>query len=324
MNWIPPFEQWSKEADQVLVVSHIHPDGDAISSTLAMGMMLKAMGKRVVMVNESPIPKKFSFLPGMEDIALAHEVKRTFSHVVALDCADRERMGNAGQLVAPSASLVNIDHHATNDGYGTINVVVPQAAATAEILYDWIDQSPIGWDVPLATCIYTGLLTDTGGFRYSNTSPKVLRQAAKLVELGIDAHHINDRVLETVTWEQLQLLKTALSTLKTSEDGLVAWMKLAEPDLIRINASHDDLDGVVNYARNILGVDVGILFRETEPQTVKISLRSRERVDVAQVAKQFGGGGHARAAGCTVHGTIEKAEQSILAEIRSQLGSESK
>ncbi|MFC7442768.1 DHH family phosphoesterase [Laceyella putida] len=321
MNWIQAFEQWIKEADQVLVVSHIHPDGDAISSTLAMGMVLKAMGKQVTMVNESPIPKKFAFLPGMEEVKQAHEVTGTFNHVVALDCADRARMGTCCELIAPVAALVNIDHHATNDGYGTMNVIFPQAAATVEILYDWIDQSDVGWDVPLATCIYTGLLTDTGGFRYSNTSPKVLRQAAKLVELGIPSHQIADQVLETVTLEQLKLLQTALGTLKQSEDGLVAWMKLDETDLARLKASHDDLDGIVNYARNILGVDVGVLFRETEPQGVKVSLRSRERVDVGQVAKQFGGGGHSRAAGCTIRGTIEEAEESVLAEIRSQLRS---
>jgi bifunctional oligoribonuclease and PAP phosphatase NrnA len=322
MNWIQPLEQWIEEADRVLVVSHIHPDGDAISSTLAMGTMLQAMGKQVVMVNESPLPKKFAFLPGADEVKQVHEVSEPFERVVALDCADRARMGACCELIAPGASVVNIDHHATNDSFGTMNIVQPQAAATAEILYDWIDQSRVGWNEALATHIYTGLLTDTGGFRYSNTSPKVLRQAAKLVEMGISFHQIADQVLETVTLPQLRLLKAALGTLQQTDDGLVAWMKLAKADIA--NASHDDLDGIVNYARNILGVDVGILFREEQPQTVKVSLRSRELVDVGRVAKQFGGGGHARAAGCTVQGTIAEAEASVLAEIRSQLRSEAR
>ncbi|MBA4494375.1 bifunctional oligoribonuclease/PAP phosphatase NrnA [Paenactinomyces guangxiensis] len=307
------------EADHLLVVSHLHPDGDAVSSTLAAAQMFRLLGKRVTMVNESPIPKKFTFLSGVEEILQPERVMNKFRYVVALDCADAERMGNSRELFAGDVKILNIDHHPTNDHFGTVNVVEPGAAATVEILFQWIENNKIPWNKSLATAIYTGLLTDTGGFRYSNTSSRVLRQAAHLIEIGIPAHIIADTVLETTTIEQLQILQTALQSLQRTKDGLIAWMSLRLQDLQRIRAANDDLDGIVNYARNILGVDVGILFRETEQQTVKVSFRSRSRVDVGSVAKSLGGGGHARAAGCTFQGTLEEAQRQILSRVQAEL-----
>jgi phosphoesterase RecJ-like protein len=321
ISWLENVKNFIKEADHFLVVSHVHPDGDAVSSTLATARILRECGKKVTMVNESPIPKKFSFLPGMGEILQPHEVKEKFQYVVTVDCADAKRVGECADLYADQVKILNIDHHATNDHFGTVNVVIPDSAATVEILFDWIEGLQINWDQELAMMIYTGLLTDTGGFRYSNTTPKLLRQAAQLLEVGIEAHRITDVVLETTTMEQLQLLQVALSTLKRSEDGLVAWMTLQLTDMKQYNATSEDLDGIVNYARNIAGVDVGILFREEGEQTVKVSFRSRARADVATVAKSIGGGGHARAAGCTYQGTIEEAQAEILPLVFKELES---
>ncbi|MBA4542304.1 MULTISPECIES: bifunctional oligoribonuclease/PAP phosphatase NrnA [Thermoactinomyces] len=319
MVWFESLQHFISEADQVLIVSHVNPDGDAVSSTLAAGYLLKRWGKQVTMVNESPVPKKFFILEGTKEIVSTDQISGRFRHVIALDCADRERMGNIRQLLAEDAFIINIDHHATNERFGDVNIVVPDAAATVEILFDWVEQAGVSLDQRLASYLYTGLLTDTGGFRYSNTTPKVLRIAAQLVDTGIESHKIADAVLETVTIEQLQLLQKALSSLRRSDDGLVAWMSLSRKDTDAFLQSHEDLDGIVNYARNILGVDVGILFRETEDGTVKVSLRSREFVDVGKVAKAFGGGGHARAAGCTFHGSLKEAEEKMLPRLRLEL-----
>jgi len=316
--------RWLEETDKILVVSHIQPDGDAIGSTLAMGHILKKLGKEVVMVNESPIPKKFHVLPGVGEILQPEQVGSSFDTAIALDCADRDRMGSCLRLISEQSFLVNIDHHATNDFFGNLNIVEPDRAATVEILFDWMDHSQMEWDPVLATYIYTGFLTDTGGFRYPNTTPALLHKAAKVVEWGIEAHRIADAVLESVTMEQLHLLKVALETLERSEDGQVAWMSLKQSDLERLKATHEDLDGIVNYARNILGVDVGLLFRETGEGTVRVSFRSRELADVGQVAKHFGGGGHARAAGCTFQGTLEEAKLQIIAQIQAELKGESR
>ena len=229
-------------------------------------------------------------------------------------------MGDCRTLIAPDARLLNIDHHRTNDRFGTHHLINPEAAATAEVLYDWIESMGVKWSKPLAACVYTGLLTDTGGFRYSNTTPAVMKRAARLLECGVDAHRIAEQVLETLTIGQLNLLRRALSTLRLSEDGRIAWMWLTYQDFVDAGAGEGDLDGIVNYARNVDGAEVGILFRQLKGGAVKVSLRSRRRVDVSEVAGYFGGGGHARAAGCTVAGTRDEVERRVLEQVVEALG----
>lgn len=304
------------ESDRVLVLSHVRPDGDAIGSMLAVAEMLRLLGKQSVLVNESPIPGKFHFLPGALSIRQPQDCEEfpPFSCVIAVDAADRERLGSAQQLLNGSQQVINIDHHPTNDHFGTINIVVPEAAATCEILYDLVEALELPWNHTLATCIYTGLLTDTGGFRYGNTTPQVLRRAANLLDHGVEGHKIADRVLESVTEQQLTLLRKALSTLSFSHQGQVAWMWLRN-----CTTGDADIEGIVNYARKVEGVEVGILFREIDDQTIRVSLRSRNWVDVGKLAQSFGGGGHARAAGCTIIGDSNQVEQRVLGAIATLL-----
>ncbi|QKG84558.1 bifunctional oligoribonuclease/PAP phosphatase NrnA [Kroppenstedtia pulmonis] len=311
-----------EEKDRFLVISHLHPDGDAIGSTLAVGYVLKKLGKEVVMVNESPVPRKFLFLPGAGEIKSSEALLSEdvlFSSAIAVDCADEERMGTAKNLLEPSATLLNIDHHSTNNRFGTVNLVLPDAAATAEILCQWSDELGVKWDRDLATCLYTGLLTDTGGFRYSNTTPLVMELASRLLRCGVDNHGIADRALETLSRGQVELIRQALATLSFSNDGLISWMWLTQDDYRMTGAGEEDLDGIVNYARNVEGVDVGILFRETQTGEIKVSLRSREQVDVGALAQLFGGGGHARAAGCTLKGRREEVEEILLERVSDAL-----
>ncbi|MFD1394840.1 bifunctional oligoribonuclease/PAP phosphatase NrnA [Kroppenstedtia eburnea] len=309
------------EPGPYLVVSHLHPDGDAIGSTLAVGWILKRLGKQVVMVNESPVPDKFRFLPEAERILSPDEAgaEGPYRRVIAVDVADRERMGSVCQLLAAEAEVLNIDHHPTNDRFGTTNLVIPGAAATAEILCHWSRRLQVEWDRELATCLYTGLLTDTGGFRYANTTPEVMELASGLLRHGVEPGAIADRVIETMTRGQLALLRRALDTLTFSDDGQVGWIKLTREDFRSSGAREEDLDGIVNYARNVAGVDVGILFRETDGQGIKVSLRSREIVDVGKLAQSMGGGGHARAAGCSLTGTLDEAEKSLLEQVKAAL-----
>lgn len=314
--------RWIDQVQKVLVISHVLPDGDAIGSTLAMGYALKKLGKEVTMVNESPVPKKFHFLHGVGDILQPEQVNDTFDHVIVLDCADRSRMGSAQMLIKENAFVVNIDHHATNDKYGDLNLIDPAYAATAEILFDWIQQSPVSWDQVLATYVYTGILTDTGGFRYSNTTSSLLKKAARLIDAGVQAHEVADAALESVTLEQLRLLQMALGHLKRSEDGLIAWMSISYEEIKQFQATEEDISGLVNYTRNIIGVDVGVFFKEVNDGEIRVSLRSRLQTDVSKVAKHFGGGGHARAAGCTFYGTLDEAEQQIISYIQSKLKGE--
>jgi phosphoesterase RecJ-like protein len=300
-----------KQAKRVLVVSHVNPDGDAIGSTLAIGFIASALGIKVTLVNESPIPEKFLFLPGIEMIKSPADVNEHFSTVIAVDAADASRMGSCQQLFDDQVTIINIDHHGTNNRYGTINIVEPNAAATVELLYDWVCQLEMIITKELAMVLYTGLLTDTGSFRYPNTSPHVLRIAAHLLEIGIPAHIIADRLLETITLPQIRLLGEVLPTMQVLADGKLAYLTLEQIE--------EDTEGLVNYARNIEGVDVGILFRSVGEQEVKVNFRSRELVDVGEIALEFGGGGHKRAAGCTMIGSMEEIQSEVLSRVTQVL-----
>ncbi|EHB67311.1 MULTISPECIES: DHH family phosphoesterase [Paenibacillus] len=309
------------EHDDYLVVSHVQPDGDAVSSTLAVGWLLSCLGKKFTMINEGPIPKRMNMLWHAEDIINGSEElpDRTFTHVICVDCADFARVGHIRTLFAENARIVNIDHHPTNDRYGSVNLVLPQAAATAEILYDLLNVCGITWDAEIATSVYTGLLTDTGGFRYTNTSPKVMSIASELLGHGVNGPELAEILLEEMTLPQMKVLVEALNTLQVSEDGKIAWVHVTPDHMERCGAASEDLEGIVNYPRNIQGVEVGILFKLLKSGIVKVSLRSAGKVDVAALAQGFGGGGHVRAAGCSLEGPLEDVIPRVVEQVRLRL-----
>jgi len=309
------------EHDDYLVVSHVQPDGDAVSSTLAVGWLLSCLGKKFTMINEGPIPKRMNMLWHAGDIINGSEEPpdRMFTHVICVDCADFARVGNVRTLFAEDATIVNIDHHPTNDRYGAVNLVLPQAAATAEILYDLLNACGITWDAEIATAVYTGLLTDTGGFRYTNTSPKVMSIASELLGHGVNGPELAEILLEEMTLPQMKVLVEALNTLRVSEDGKIAWVHITPDHMERCGAASEDLEGIVNYPRNIQGVEVGILFKLLKSGIVKVSLRSAGKVDVAALAQGFGGGGHVRAAGCSLEGPLEDVIPRVVEQVRLRL-----
>lgn len=273
------------------------------------------------MVNEGPIPKRMGYLWQADQIRdlSAEPLNRKFDNVICVDCADFKRVGMTKELFAEGAKLLNIDHHPTNDGYGTVNLIVPSAAATAEILFDLIQFMGLELNEAIATALYTGLLTDTGGFRYSNTSPKVMATASKLLEYGVEGPGLSELLLEQMTLPQLRLLTRALNGLQLTEDGKISWVVVTDEDLKSAGAVHEDMEGIVNYPRNIQGVEVGLLFKVIDEQAVKVSMRSAGKVDVAKVAQSFGGGGHVRAAGARVEGTLEAIVPRVVEQVRLQL-----
>ncbi|WP_238653750.1 DHH family phosphoesterase [Paenibacillus piscarius] len=309
------------EHDDYLVVSHVQPDGDAVSSTLAVGWLLSCLGKKYTMLNEGPIPKRMEYLWHADQIVnlSAEELPRQFSHVICVDCADFQRVGLTQHHFASDALILNIDHHPTNNGYGAVTLIKPDAAATAEILFDLLKIFEVEWDIDIATAVYTGLLTDTGGFRYSNTSPKVMAAVSELLALGVNGPDLAETLLEEMTLPQVKVLNRALSTLQLSPEGDIAWLYVTPQDMLDCGAANEDLEGIVNYPRNIRGVEVGILFKVIDDQAVKASLRSAGRVDVAALAQAFGGGGHTRAAGARINGTLEEAVALMLEEVKRHL-----
>lgn len=313
--------QFMRDHNRFLVISHVSPDGDTTGSALATCLLLRQLGKQYVVVNEGETPKTFGFLPHYDEILnlAKDQIDETFTHVIAVDAADSKRMGKVQHLFAPDVQLVNIDHHPTNDCFGTINVIRTDAAATAEIMFELLEAGGFTLDNEIATCIYTGLLTDTGGFRYSNTTSNVMQIAAKLLTYGVKPGEIAERCLESITMQHVNVLRRALQSLTLTHNNLVASMRVSNQDIVETGATGEDMAGLVNYGRNIEGVEVGLLLTETKPGIVKVGLRSRSRIDVAQIAKSVGGGGHARAAGCTLEGNIAEIEQTILAKIAEVL-----
>ena len=311
------------EGDDYLVVSHVQPDGDAISSTVIVHWLLEKLGKRATLINEGSVPGRLDYLRSSELIVnyTAEPPVRAFRRVIAVDCADFGRIGLVRELFEEGYALLNIDHHPTNDAYGAANVLRFDAAATAEILFDLIEYASIPLDVDVASAIYTGLLTDTGGFRYSNTSPHVMSIASKLLAAGVNGFALADHLLEKMTMPQLRILQRGLSRLSFTEDGTIGWLYIEPQDMADTGAVGEDLEGLVNYARNIDGVEVGMLFKVTEKNDVKVSFRSAGAADVAAIAQAFGGGGHVRASGCRLPGPLPAAMDAVVAAVRKALQS---
>ncbi|WP_128894198.1 DHH family phosphoesterase [Longirhabdus pacifica] len=311
--------QFMTDHHHFLVISHVNPDGDAVSSTCAISYMLQAMNKTYQLVNQDVIPNKLSVIPNADQVKVWNEDFMTlqpFDAVIAVDCADQMRMGSCHEQIIGKLPVLNIDHHPTNDAYGTVNIICPSAASTTEIIYDLMDVISLEWNLPLATCIYIGLLTDTGGFRYANTTAKVMQIASHLISLGIDAHYFAQALLEQMTFSQIQLLKHALTTLTFDDDGSLGWITITKSDLSLVNASFSDSEGLVNLPRNVEGVEVAVLFKQYGDDEIKISLRSNGKADVAEIASYFGGGGHKNAAGATLHTSLEKATLTVLEKCR--------
>lgn len=310
------FYEWLKrlEGKQVLVLSHVRPDGDALGAQTAMSQILKLFHVEPVLVNEDVPSKRFDYLPDYDVMRRPDDAViagHRFQHVIFVDAADLLRVGQANTLIAPHAEIINIDHHATNDRYGYINIVQPKSSSTCEVIYDWIRTINLPVSSALATSLYTGYITDTGGFRYQNTTPKVLRDAAELVQFGASPYDIAEHALEMLSWEKLKVLQKSLATLELLFSGKIAFLEVTRSMLAESGASFDDTEGLVHYGLNIEGVEVAALFREQE-DGIKVSLRSRRRIDVSKVAQAFGGGGHVRAAGLTLHMSLDDAKQKML------------
>jgi phosphoesterase RecJ-like protein len=315
--------QFIRNHDDFLVIAHLHPDGDATGSALAVGHLLNNIGKKYTMVNEGDTPLRFSYLSGYDQIINLSQTKlnRTFSAVIAVDVADYKRLGDVEDILSESCAILNIDHHPTNTCFGQINVIRSTAASTTEILFDLISTLfPDELDNKIAEALYTGLLTDTGGFRYSNTTQHVLEMAASLLSFGVKPGEIAEHALETISSAHLKLLKHSIQTLSFAYNEKVAFIAVSTQDMKDSEATKDDVDGLVSYPRNIEGVEVGVLLKEWEEGEVKVSLRSKNEVDVAVLAQKFGGGGHAKASGYSFKGSLSEAKEHLIKELEEQFG----
>ncbi|MCL6558345.1 MAG: bifunctional oligoribonuclease/PAP phosphatase NrnA [Firmicutes bacterium] len=302
-------------AKKVLVSGHVMPDGDSLGSVLAMGLVLKSLGKQVTMAGPDRVPAVYEFLPGAKDFQVVPPAAGDFDTFITLDCSVPERLGKGfTEIISQEIIAINIDHHAGSTSFGHYRYIDPLAAATGEILFDLFDLMKIELTQDVAVCLYTAISTDTGSFQYESTTSLTHRRVARLIEAGVPVAEINALIHEEKPLAALRLLGAALSTLRLSDCGRAAWMTVTREDMNKIGADDEHADGLVNYARSVMGVEIGILFRELVPGKYKLSFRSKGSVDVNRLASVFGGGGHRRAAGCVLEGVFDDLQKRVISE----------
>ena len=308
---------------RVVLTTHVNADGDGLGSEVGLWHLLHHRGVVVTIANPTPIPERLRFLVPEGGDASGHAAKEVAraNAVVVLDISDLGRLGDLAAAVRESGVPVAcIDHHVSPgslpDGP---RLVAPEATATAELVYDLA--AALDWDLPAgaARALYVGLLTDTGGFRFSNTTPRCLQVAAALLERGVDPESIYEQVYASAPEGRVRLLAEVLSTLVVEEDLGLAWVTVPPGAIEKHGATADDLDGIVEHPRSIAGVRLALLFRQIAGGRVKVSFRSMGAVDVSELAHQFGGGGHAKASGASVEGPLADAQVRVLEAARRHL-----
>ena len=283
--------------------THINPDGDAIGAELGLYRFLTSLGKSVKIFNTDAVPGNYKFLPCWERIEDVQAINTYQPEVlIVLDASTLERIGKTlAQSLLPTHKLVNIDHHTTAEPFGDINLIMPSASSTSEIVYKLIKHHQTPIDKPCAICLYTGLMFDTGCFRYSNTTAETHRIAAELIEIGEFApDEVYRNVYEQLPVAKIRLSSEILRTLQVTDDGKIASVYATQEMLKKTGATAEAVEGIVNQIQAIAGVEVALCVSEMTDHSAKASLRSQGHVDVSQLAAEFEGGGHTRAAGCRV------------------------
>lgn len=302
-----------KEHDAILITSHVLPDGDSIGSMVGLGLALSSLGKEVYLVMQDKIPQMYHFLGGTEKIIFSHNFTDKPNLIVFLDCSEISRAGdNWIEHFLKDVPVINVDHHISNEHFGTFNYVDPHAGATAEIVYSLLTMLDINITKEIAAPLYTGIVMDTGSFQYENTTKQTLITAASLLEKGIDLSIIRENVFESKSLINYRLISAAIENLHFNFDGKVAWTYLDQNIMQQLHADAEHCEGVVNYTISLENVKIGLFFRELENGNVKVGLRGRKGYNVNEIASSFGGGGHMQAAGCTMKGPLQEAINQVL------------
>lgn len=303
-----------RSGERFLVCSHSRPDGDAVGSMLAMGMLLEQMGKRADLVTADRIPHAYRDLPGAEGIRCAMRVHGPYDAAILLECDGLERAKLRG---LEPFFLINIDHHTSAREFGNLNWIDRGAASVGELVHRMVKAAGGKVTAEMAACLYTTILTDTGGFCYGGTRASTFALAQELTLAGADPIRIARDVYYSTPASRLLLLGAALSNLK--REGRLAWLWITSQDMVRAGAAEEDCEGIVNYAISIAGVEAAVFLRELPDGAIRLSLRSKGRLDVAGIAVKLGGGGHENAAGVTLEGPLPRALDEILGEMRPKM-----
>lgn len=285
-----------------VIASHVRPDGDAIGSQLAMAYALRALGKEARIVNRDPPPLPLLSFPGVADIEIAERIDDTGDAVIVMETGDLSRTGVAG---LDAGFVINIDHHVGNTMYGAVNWFDVSAAACGEMVFDLVRELRVPLTYEIAVHVYVAILTDTGSFHYSNISPRTFDTCRQCVEAGVNPQAVARAVFDSNSLGRLKLFGAVLSGMQLDAAGQVATLTVDEQLLADCGATYDDTDGLINLPLTVKGIQAVIFFKKIGPDDWRISLRSKGNIDVNAVAKQFGGGGHKNASGCSATGSLD-------------------
>lgn len=310
-----------REHQSFIIMSHVRPDGDAIGSQLALGHALEEMGKTVYYVNEDGLPDNLAFLPHSENLIQPKGEVLDVEVAIAVDCATKPRLGDNALKAASKAKLwINIDHHISNPSYGDLNYIDGESPAAGKIIYDLIKSEGLPLSDVTRDAIYVAVSTDTGSFQYGSTTAGTYEMAADLVRRGLKVGQINAKTYDSHPYRRVELLRRLLNTLQLSEDGRLADWQLVYSTQEELGLKPEDSEGLIDMIRAVNGVDVAVFFEELKDGMIRVSMRSKNKaINVCDVAKVFGGGGHAMAAGIRTEGTIESVRDAVIAELRDRL-----
>ena len=306
-------------SEEIAILPHISADGDALGSSLAMALAMKTLGKKVKVILDEDIPQLYGFLPGRHLSEVYTGKEKKYETVVALDTGDIGRLGNRLEIFESAKVTINIDHHNTNSEFAFHHYVSTDSAAGGEIIYKLVKMMGVNPDQDIATCLYVAIVTDTGGFRYSNTTSLTHQIISDLIKVGVNVAEISQFVFDTTSYEKVMLMGSAIQALELLEKGEVAFISLTN-DIIKLTgAKEEECDGIVNLGRNIRGVKVAAMLRQLENGEIKVNLRSSSDLDVSAIASAYSGGGHKKAAGYTTKGSLNNAKKQLLDDIRKVL-----
>lgn len=302
------------QTEKMALVTHASPDGDAVGSTMSLALALRSIGKDVEILSKEPAPQNLSYLALYDEYGALSVLKEDRALLIALDCGNKDRLSMERDGF-DEIDKINIDHHISNEMYGMLNYVDTKSASTAEIIFELIEALKIQMDVAMAECLYTGIVSDTGSFRFPSTTANTLRITAKLLETGFDFSSIQRILFGTSEFKRIKLLGRALMTLESHMDGFVSTMNLVAEDFNTLSISDRDSGDIVNYGLEPPEADVSVLFKEAEG-FFRVSVRTKSAIDATVLCGKFDGGGHVRAAGCNIKSdSLEEAKRAILDEI---------
>jgi bifunctional oligoribonuclease and PAP phosphatase NrnA len=307
-----------RERQRFVVSSHERPDGDSIGSELAMALALRALGKTVRVVNRDPAPPPMQAFPGVPDIEITDRVDGEFDAAIVMECSDLSRTGVKG---LDRFFVINIDHHPGNKGYGDIRWFDEKAAACGEMVFTLIRALDVPLTVDIATHIYLAILTDTGCFHYSGISPRTFDICRQALEAGVDAVEVARNVYDSSNMGRLKLFGSVLRSMQIDASGRIAIVYLDHEMAREAGGTYEDTEGLVNLPLTVKEIQAVVFFKQLEGETYRVSLRSKGNVDIGAVAKQFNGGGHKNAAGCTVEGPIDSVQKMFVQMIDKAIAS---